>query len=292
MHSMTGYGRGMAEREGTRVAVQIAAVNSKKQAEIRFSIPRELGGLEPFVRKQLKERVERGSLNVGLSYELGPEWRGRSVVLDLEVASHVLAELREFARREHLAIDIRVGELVAVPGVVQHQNELPDDLLRELAQEAITKAVDELDVMREAEGAALAADLKGRCAKLQGLAAEVAARADLAQTQHHDRLRERIAKLGLELATDDERLAREVAFHVDRSDVTEELVRLRSHFEQFTVLLEQAGAVGRKLDFIAQEMSREIGTLGAKTIDSEISTQVIDFKVELGRIREQVLNVE
>jgi len=292
MHSMTGYGRGMAEREGTRVAVQIAAVNSKKQAEIRFSIPRELGGLEPFVRKQLKERVERGSLNVGLSYELGPEWRGRSVVLDLEVASHVLAELREFARREHLAIDIRVGELVAVPGVVQHQNELPDDLLRELAQEAITKAVDELDVMREAEGAALAADLKGRCAKLQGLAAEVAARADLAQTQHHDRLRERIAKLGLELATDDERLAREVAFHVDRSDVTEELVRLRSHFEQFTALLEQAGAVGRKLDFIAQEMSREIGTLGAKTIDSEISTQVIDFKVELGRIREQVLNVE
>ena len=292
MHSMTGYGRGMAEREGTRVAVQIAAVNSKKQAEIRFSIPRELGGLEPFVRKQLKERVERGSLNVGLSYELGPEWRGRSVVLDLEVASHVLAELREFARREHLAIDIRVGELVAVPGVVQHQNELPDDLLRELAQEAITKAVDELDVMRDAEGAALAADLKGRCAKLQGLAAEVAARADLAQTQHHDRLRERIAKLGLELATDDERLAREVAFHVDRSDVTEELVRLRSHFEQFTALLEQAGAVGRKLDFIAQEMSREIGTLGAKTIDSEISTQVIDFKVELGRIREQVLNVE
>ena len=292
MHSMTGYGRGMAEREGTRVAVQIAAVNSKKQAEIRFSIPRELGGLEPFVRKQLKERVERGSLNVGLSYELGPEWRGRSVVLDLEVASHVLAELREFARREHLAIDIRVGELVAVPGVVQHQNELPDDLLRELAQEAITKAVDELDVMREAEGAALAADLKGRCAKLQGLAAEVAARADLAQAQHHDRLRERIAKLGLELATDDERLAREVAFHVDRSDVTEELVRLRSHFEQFTALLEQAGAVGRKLDFIAQEMSREIGTLGAKTIDSEISTQVIDFKVELGRIREQVLNVE
>ena len=292
MHSMTGYGRGMAEREGTRVAVQIAAVNSKKQAEIRFSIPRELGGLEPFVRKQLKERVERGSLNVGLSYELGPEWRGRSVVLDLEVASHVLAELREFARREHLAIDIRVGELVAVPGVVQHQNELPDDLLRELAQEAITKAVDELDVMRDAEGAALAADLKGRCATLQGLAAEVAARADLAQTQHHDRLRERIAKLGLELATDDERLAREVAFHVDRSDVTEELVRLRSHFEQFTALLEQAGAVGRKLDFIAQEMSREIGTLGAKTIDSEISTQVIDFKVELGRIREQVLNVE
>jgi len=292
MYSMTGYGRGMAEREGTRVVVQIAAVNSKKQAEIRCSIPRELGGLEPFVRKQLRERVERGSLNVGLSYELGPEWRGRSVMLDLEVASHVLVELREFARREHLATDIRVGELVAVPGVIQHRSELPDDLLRELAQEAVTKAVDELDVMRETEGAALAADLRGRCTKLQGLATEVASRADLAQTQHRDRLRERIAKLGLELATDDERLAREVAFHVDRSDVTEELVRLRSHFGQFATLLEQAGAVGRKLDFIAQEMSREIGTLGAKTIDSEISAQVIDFKVELGRIREQVLNVE
>ncbi len=292
MRSMTGYGRGTAERDGTRVTVQIAAVNSKKQAEIRCSIPRELGGIEPFVRQELQARIERGSLNVNLAYELGPDWRGRAVSLDLDVAGHVLAELREFAARHGLAADIRVGELLAVPGVTQQRSDLPDELLQELALAALGQAIDELNTMRRAEGVTLARDLRERCAAMQTAVAAVAERADLAQIQHRDRLVERIAKLGIELAADDERLAREVAFCVDRSDITEELVRLRSHLDQFAALLDEDGAVGRKLDFLGQEIGREIGTLGAKTADTAISERVIDFKVELGRVREQLLNVE
>ncbi len=292
MQSMTGYGRATAERDGTRVTVQIAAVNSKKQAEIRCSMPRELGGIEPFVRQELQARIERGSLNVNLAYELGPDWRGRAVSLDLDVAGHVLAELREFAARHGLAADIRVGELLAVPGVTQQRTDLPDELLQELALAALGQAIDELNAMRRAEGLTLARDLRERCAAMQADVAAVAERADLAQIQHRDRLIERIAKLGIELATDDERLAREVAFCVDRSDITEEIVRLRSHLDQFAALLGEDGAVGRKLDFLGQEIGREIGTLGAKTADTAISERVIDFKVELGRVREQLLNVE
>ncbi|MDX9978959.1 MAG: YicC/YloC family endoribonuclease [Lentisphaeria bacterium] len=292
MQSMTGYGRATAERDGTRVTVQIAAVNSKKQAEIRCSIPRELGGIEPFVRQELQARIERGSLNVNLAYELGPDWRGRAVSLDLDVAGHVLAELREFAVRHGLAADIRVGELLSVPGVTQQRSDLPDELLQELALAALGQAIDELNAMRRAEGVTLARDLRERCAAMQAAVAAVAERADLAQIQHRDRLVERIAKLGIELATDDERLAREVAFCVDRSDITEEIVRLRSHLDQFVALLDEDGAVGRKLDFLGQEIGREIGTLGAKTADTAISERVIDFKVELGRVREQLLNVE
>lgn len=292
MQSMTGYGRATAERDGTRVTVQIAAVNSKKQAEIRCSMPRELGGIEPFVRQELQARIERGSLNVNLAYELGPDWRGRAVSLDLDVAGHVLAELREFAARHGLAADIRVGELLAVPGVTQQRSDLPDELLQELALAALGQAIDELNTMRRAEGLTLARDLRERCAAMQADVAAVAERADLAQIQHRDRLVERIAKLGIELATDDERLAREVAFCVDRSDITEEIVRLRSHLDQFVALLDEDGAVGRKLDFLGQEIGREIGTLGAKTADTAISERVIDFKVELGRVREQLLNVE
>jgi len=292
MQSMTGYGRGTAERDGTRVTVQIAAVNSKKQAEIRCSIPRELGGIEPFIRQKLQARIERGSLNVNLAYELGPDWRGRAVSLDLDVAGHVLAELREFAARHSLSADIRVGELLAVPGVTQQRSDLPDELLQELALAALGQAIDELNIMRQAEGETLGRDLRERCTAMQAAVAAVAERADLAQGQHRDRLVERIAKLGIELATDDERLAREVAFCVDRSDITEELVRLRSHLEQFAALLGEEGAVGRKLDFLGQEIGREIGTLGAKTTDTAISERVIDFKVELGRVREQLLNVE
>lgn len=292
MHSMTGYGRGTAERNGTQVTVQIAAVNSKKQAEIRCSIPRELGGLEPFMRQELQARIERGSLNVNLGYELGPDWRGRAVSLDLEVAARVLAELREFTARHDLSPDIRVGELLAVPGVAQQRSDLPEDLLQELALAALGQAIDELHAMRRTEGKALARDLRERCAVMQAAVAAVAERAEQAQIQHRDRLVERIAKLGIELATDDERLAREVAFCVDRSDITEEIVRLRSHLGQFASLLDEDGAVGRKLDFIGQEMGREIGTLGAKTTDTDISERVIEFKVELGRVREQLLNVE
>jgi uncharacterized protein (TIGR00255 family) len=289
---MTGYGRGTAQRDGTSVVLQIAAVNSKKQAEIRCSIPRELGGMEPFLRKHLQKRVDRGSLNVSLSYELGADWRGRAVALDLDVAKRVLAQLRQFAREEDLAEEIRVGELVAVPGVVQHQSELPDKLLQELALTALDQAVDELYDMRATEGQALGEDLKARCATMQAAVEIISERADLAQLQHRDRLLERIAKLGIEMAEDDERLAREVAFCVDRSDITEEIVRLRSHLEQFADLLAEDGPVGRKLDFIAQEMNREVSTLGSKTVDATISEKVIECKVELGRIREQVLNVE
>jgi uncharacterized protein (TIGR00255 family) len=267
-------------------------VNSKKQAEIRCSIPRELGGMEPFLRKHLQKRVDRGSLNVSLSYELGADWRGRAVALDLDVAKRVLAQLRQFAREEDLAEEIRVGELVAVPGVVQHQSELPDKLLQELALTALDQAVDELYDMRATEGQALGEDLKARCATMQAAVEIISERADLAQLQHRDRLLERIAKLGIEMAEDDERLAREVAFCVDRSDITEEIVRLRSHLEQFADLLAEDGPVGRKLDFIAQEMNREVSTLGSKTVDATISEKVIECKVELGRIREQVLNVE
>ncbi|MBN2448912.1 MAG: YicC family protein [Lentisphaeria bacterium] len=292
MNSMTGFGRGAAEHDGHTVTVEVTAVNGRKQADVRLVLPRELATVEAFVKGRVQQAVRRGNVTVAVSYSLSPDLRSQTVLIDTDVALRVAGSLRQLARSAGIPEDIRLGDLLQVPGIVTQVLPSPAAALQPILGQALDQALDGLNAARRAEGTALQHDLRRRCRELTGHVESVAARADAALVQHRDHLRDRIALLGVDLALDDERLAREVAFCAEKADVTEEVVRLRSHLAQFGALLDVDRDVGREMEFLCQEMSREANTIGAKTSDTVIAEVVIALKADLARLREQVMNVE
>jgi len=292
MNSMTGFGRGLAEHDGMAVVVEVAAVNSRKQTDIRVVMPRELSALEPMLKQRVQERVSRGTLSVTLQYSLAPEQRADSFAIDVAFATAVVRRLREVAAATGLEPRLSLSDLLQVPGILSPSATGPAEAIRDLAMEALDDALDGLRSMQRAEGEKLCHDLTNRMVTIRDRVETVALRADEALVQHRDRLRQRIALLGVNLPLDDERLAREVAFYAEKADITEEVVRLRSHTDRFGDLLEEDRDVGRELEFLCQEMSREASTVAAKTTETVIAEVVVGIKAELARVREQVLNVE
>jgi len=267
-------------------------VNSRKQSDIRVIMPRELSAIEPQFRQRIQERVSRGTLAVTVQYSLAPERRAESLVIDLRLGAEAARRLRELAVAAGLEPRLTLADLLAVPGVVGSSAESPAEQVRELAAEALEEALDGLRTMQRAEGEKLRHDLENRLATIRDRVESIAVRADEALLLQRQRLQERIAVLGVDLPIDDERLAREVAFYAEKSDITEEVVRLRSHLDQFADLLEEDRDVGRELEFLCQEMNREATTIGSKTTETGIAELGISMKAELARIREQVMNVE
>lgn len=292
MKSMTGYGRATASADGNQVTVEVSAVNSRKQVDMRFAIPRELGMLEPVLRQQIQERLSRGNLQVALNYVLNPAARKEMAQIDMDVACHIADNLREVAQKTGIAGEVTLQDILLVPGVVVEATSSPYEPLKELAVAALKDALAALDDMRSREGAKLQEDLLARRQTMIELVDKIAARGDEALILQKQRLRERIAVLGVELTLDDERLTKELAFFAERADITEEIVRLRSHLDQYGELLVSDSDPGRNLDFLGQEMNREVNTLAAKTADLSISNWALALKAELARIREQIMNIE
>lgn len=294
MKSMTGFGTGTASLEGTSVTVEVSSVNGKKGLEARFQVPRELGAaIEMQLRPELQKRVARGSVNVTVRYELNAELRLRRFQIDQDLAMSVISSIEELAGKTGLSRDVKVTDVFQIPGVVRENQELPQEQLAGLAKQAFAAACQDFDRMRQQEGAALAADISARVAKMAGMRDELAGFADAALQAWHEKLRERIRLFKLELSLDDERLAKEVAFCAERADINEELIRLQSHFQQFQELLApEAAAPGRTLEFLCQEIGREINTLGAKAADNRIARMALEFRNDLDRLSEQVRNVE
>jgi uncharacterized protein (TIGR00255 family) len=289
---MTGYGRGTVERDGTRAGVEISAVN-RRQADIRIVLPKELASQEPLLRARVQKAISRGCLTVSVSYDLSPECRREQVQVDMAVAAHVVGKLRQLARTIGISDHLTLADLVSLPGIVTAADDQgPMALLQDLVLAALDKALSELKRMQAEEGAALEQDLRGRCGRLAEMIARIRQDEQEVVRQYRDRLRKRIALLGLDLSVDDERLAKEVAFLAERSDIAEETVRLSSHLDQMRELLAATEPVGRALEFLCQEMGREINTMAAKTCDTAVADLALQFKNELGRIREQVCNVE
>ena len=293
MKSMTGYGRATAASEGNQVTVEISAVNSRKQVDMRFVLPKELNMLEPELRRIVQRQLSRGSLTIMLTYQLSQETRNATASIDIAMAQHVARQLRDMATACGLSCnEPTIQDLLAVPGVIKEADDSPATVLKALAEKALNGALAELDAMRNREGAALQADLLARGKTVAELVEKIAAREDEALQQQKKRLQERIATMGVELTMDDERLCKEMAFYAEKADITEEVVRLRSHLVQYEALLHSEEDPGRNLDFLGQEMSREVNTLGAKTADLTISNLGLALKGEIARIREQVMNVE
>ena len=293
MKSMTGYGRGECAQDGFKVTVELSAVN-RKQAEVAVTLPRELELLETPVRDVVNRSVARGRVNVRVTLHAG---EGKTSVrnhLNTELAKAYAAELAKLAKSLKLAGPVTLDQVLRAPGVFQTDAELAEaETLWPALEKALKQGLAAMLKMREREGAHLAKDLSARISVMRAAVERVQTQAPVTAENYRKNLLERIKAAGIEsVAPDDERMLKEIVLFADRSDVSEELTRLQSHFQQFADCAKAKEPVGRTLDFLAQEMNREINTIGSKANDAIISREVVTLKAELEKFREQAQNVE
>ncbi len=292
MRSMTGFGKGQANGNGINVTVEISSVN-RKQLDLRFNMPAELKTFEPEFRKTLSEQISRGSVNIKFAVDYDPALKLESVVINREVAARYMNEFNSMASELGIEGSITISDLIALPEVVvEKETDLDPEPFRNCCVDALKQALVKFVDMRAAEGVELKEDLIKRRRLLETIVDEIEDRTPLVVVEYQQKLKERVEKLLQEMRLDEESLAREVAYFADRCDISEEMTRLHSHFVQLDKLVEEDKPVGRALDFLVQEMFREINTTGSKANDAEISKRVVRFKTELEKVREQVQNME
>ena len=293
MKSMTGYGRGECAQDGIKVTVELSSVN-RKQAEFAITLPREAEMLEAQIRDAIHRCVARGRVNVRVSLHAAAGKLSARKHIDEPLAKAYAAEFARLARQLKLGGEVTLDQVLRAPGVFQTDEELAGtEDLWPAVEKALGQALTALVRMREREGAHLAKDLTMRIGVMQKAVAQVQKQAPTTAENYRRQLLERIKSAGLDnIAPDDERLLKEVVLYADRSDISEELTRLQSHFTQFADCGKSREPVGRTLDFLAQEMNREINTIGSKANDAVISREVVTLKAELEKFREQAQNVE
>ncbi|HXV35959.1 MAG TPA: YicC/YloC family endoribonuclease [Myxococcota bacterium] len=293
--SMTGFGRSSLRLASIGFELEIRSVN-QRHLEARVRVPPLLASFEPELRARIQRRLQRGKVDLSVSIASDAAASPR-VELDRAVAESYARASRELAAIQGVAGALSVDALIALPGVARlSEPELPADRLLEALLGAADRALDALAAMRAAEGQAIERDLLARLAAVEALTASIEQRSHGVRESVCERLRKRTEQLRLETGLLDEaRLHQEIALAADRLDVAEELVRLRSHVDQFREIVRGAAAdapVGRRLEFLLQELAREANTIGSKCGDAPIAHHVVELKTELERIREQVQNVE
>jgi uncharacterized protein (TIGR00255 family) len=287
---MTGYGRGTAMLEGRQIAVELSSVN-RKQAEISLSLPRALLELEPRVRDEINAHISRGRLTVAVGLH-AKEGEKKSAI-NLGAAKAYRDQLETMRKSLKLAGEITLDQVLRGPGVLDSENvEIDTEKAWTALAKALKTALDQFVKMRKSEGEALAVDLRKRTLAIQKNVKTIGVLAPKVMEHHRGTLLDRAAKAGLEIEASDERLLKEIVFFADRSDISEELTRLRSHLDQFFTQLGKDEPVGRTLDFLLQEMFRETNTIGNKANFLAISQIVVGMKTELEKLREQVQNIE
>jgi len=292
LRSMTGQGRAEASAGGVKLAVELRAVNHR-QFEARLDLPPGLAGLEDALRARLQAAVSRGALTCRLHLDQAAAGRAAGIRIDERLAAEAAFRLRRAGRRLRLRDDLALSDLLRVPGVAGVASPDPEPAVADrLALRCLDRALRAFQSMRATEGRALERDLRARLGAVRRLLSAIAARAPSVVAGHRRALRERLRKAGVPLARNDDRLVRELVMFADRSDISEELTRVRSHLGQARGLLARPGPVGRTLDFLLQELFREFNTIGSKANDAAIAGRVVSAKTELERIREQVQNVE
>ncbi len=288
---MTGYGRGETDHNGAKFSVELNSVN-RKQNDIVVNLPRDLAELEPRIRQTINENISRGRTNVLVSYHDRANGM-RKLALDTKLAQSYHEAMRALQKELNAPGEITIDTILQAPGVMRASEEmLKAEDVWPAVEKALRTALAELIKMREREGKHLAKDLIHRLKTMRKeLKAIRAIHPDVVK-KYRAALLERIQKSGLPIQTDDDRLVKEISFFADRADVSEELTRLESHLAQFAHHLRKNEPVGRTLEFITQEIFRELNTLGAKANDAGISQRVVACKAELEKIREQIQNLE
>ena len=289
--SMTGYGKAEATSERGRIIVEIRSVNHR-YSEMVVKLPRTLLALENDVRKRVAERLKRGKIEVYIQRE-GMIGAGGMPTVNIPLAKAYYDAFTKIKDALGLYDPVSLSLIVAQKELLVTE-EMGDqaETLREALIAAVKDAVDNLDAMRLREGRALMEDLQERRASLSGLIKRITEHAPRASAENAVKLKARVMQLAGESGVDEGRLAQEIAFMADRCDITEELVRFDSHLKQLDETVELNEPVGRKLDFLLQELNREVNTIGSKANDAAITSIIVELKAELEKIREQVQNIE
>ena len=290
---MTGYGRGECSQNGFKLTVELSSVN-RKQTEISVTLPREMEMLEAQVRDLVNRFISRGRLNVRVRLHAGTNEVSARMHLNIPLAKAYARELTRLARQLSLPGPVTLDHLARAPGVFQTDEQLVEEQnFWPAVERSLKKALTSLVKMREREGTHLAQDLAKRIDLMRAATNRIQRHAPTVAERYREQLLERIRSAGLEApGVEDDRLLKEVVYFGDRSDISEELTRLQSHFQQFEHCRKSREPVGRTLDFLAQEMNREVNTIGSKANDSLISREVVTLKAELEKFREQAQNVE
>lgn len=291
MKSMTGFGRGEVVTGGWRFAIELASVN-RKQGEIVVTLPREWQSHEAALRQQIGERVARGRVvaTVKIERSRGPQEQLR---VDLDLARAYVAALGQIAKAVGTKIELEATDLLRAPGVFTVEESVPQGPeVGPALEKAARRALDAFDKTRLAEGSALRKDLETRIKELRTLHKKIGVQAPKVTAHQRASLRRRLEEAGLPLPLDDERLVREIAVFAERSDISEELARLASHLDQCASALRGTKPAGRPLDFLCQELHRELNTMGSKASDAGLAHLVVAGKSTVEKLREQVQNLE
>lgn len=289
--SMTGFGEGTASVGGIRVTAEISSVN-RKQLDVNISLPRNLITLDARMQSQVRAIFSRGRVSGIVRVEAADGSAG-CVKVDGKLAAQYVEGIRKVAKKLGLADDLSAETLARLPGLVSiEQENLDASHVADVLDQALAKALRGLEKMRIAEGKALDKDLRNRAALLEGMMKAIQKLASTGVASYREKLFQRLEEAGLADLASDERIVKEIALFADRCDVSEELTRLASHLDQVRKLRRSVEPIGRTLDFLCQELFREINTVGSKANEVEITRLVVEFKTELERIREQVQNIE
>lgn len=290
IRSMTGFGRANYSNDNREYLVEIKAVNNR-YCDINVKIPRSISYLEEKIKKELLNNVTRGKIDVFVNFSNNSS-KGRKICFNSELAKLYIEELKKIAKENNIDEKISVTEISKFPEMLNLENNLDEKLIWEELKIPLIQAIDNFVKMKEEEGKRIAIDLEKRIDNIERNNKEISNKSTRLIEDYIVKLEARIKELlGKDKIIDENRLAMETVIYADKSSVQEEVIRLSSHINQFKILLNN-NVSGKKIDFLIQEMNREINTIGSKSCSLEITNMVINMKTELEDIREQVQNIE
>lgn len=292
VYSMTGYGRSEQESDLQKVLIEMKAVNHR-YCDIVLKIPKKMTMFEDRIKKYIKEHVKRGRVEIYMSFE---EQKGEDFTVNpnFSVLDQYVNALNQITDRYEVKRNFDLNLLTRFPDAFSIEyKDVDEEAIWILIEAALKEALGSMMEMRRVEGAKLLEDIEDRIATIKAVIVELDKRAPEIVDLHKSKMKERISELlGESIELDEVRLAQEVAYFADKTNITEELVRLNSHMEQLSTIFNEEQSIGRKLDFLLQEINREINTIGSKSPDVDISNFVIELKSEFEKIREQIQNIE
>ena len=292
IRSMTGYGKQSLNVEGREYQIEIKSVNHR-YLDINIKMPKTLSYLEETVKKEISEKIKRGKVDVFITYENNSK-EGRNITINKELAKLYIEQLKELAEEEKISSNIEVMEIAKFPDILTIKADEEDEKIKQEITQVTTEATNKIVEMKAIEGEKIAQDLLQRISKIENKIMEISSKSTGLIEEYVVKLEKRIQEILKTEEIDKSRIAQEVVIYADKCSIQEEITRLKSHIYQFRNLItsNQNEAIGKKLDFIIQEMNRETNTIGSKANNLEITNGVIDIKTEIEDIREQIQNIE
>lgn len=292
MKSMTGYGKSILAKEKREYQVEIKTVNHR-YLDISIKMPKILSYLEEQIKKEISSKIKRGKVDVFITFENNSE-EGKNIKINKELAKVYINELRQLADEENLTKEIPVMEIAKLPDILSIKIDQEDEKIKQEMLEAVSNATESLNQMKKIEGDKIGQDLNRRIDKIESKIEEISKKSTGLIEEYVVKLEKRIQEILKTEEIDKSRIAQEVVIYADKCSIEEEITRMKSHIYQFRTLIgsDKEETIGKKLDFIIQEMNRETNTIGSKSNSLDITNGVIDIKTELEDIREQIQNIE